>query len=291
MVGCIWIETMVWSEPTLSGEKMKARCLHSATLLSDQKTILVIGGTTGRTQSDDIVYIDTETWNVQITQGGFGYPGDGIAGHAAILIEPDQLFVFGGRYSTTGHASPDVHIFNTARKEWSLMTTDGKSIPRAGHTATLLTSTDGKTYIGVFGGKNTEDNVNQKLAMFDPTTYLWKKLESYGKGPSKPRFFHSTVVHKSVLLFIGGKLESSDEGMHSIYSFDTKTSKWKKIKNLRRISFGPLYGLSATSYKSNIVIFGGCSSKIANNDVHIMSVEEAAAMDPEDDGNEDPDLP
>eukprot|EP00002_Diphylleia_rotans_P013209 TRINITY_DN2573_c0_g1_i2.p1 TRINITY_DN2573_c0_g1~~TRINITY_DN2573_c0_g1_i2.p1 ORF type:complete len:375 (+),score=53.44 TRINITY_DN2573_c0_g1_i2:68-1192(+) len=272
------LQTMTWTKPTLSGDTFTPRCLHSATLLTDQKTIVVIGGTSGRQQCDEVVYINTETWHVDSFQGIDRFPGNGIAGHAVVYTPPHEIFVFGGRYTTTGHAGAETHIFNTESRTWNEVSATGKILPRAGHSATVLTGADGKQYVGLFGGKNSDGTVDEKIIVFDLNFSNYSKLETHGKGPSKSRFFHAAIVHRSILLFIGGKTEISDEGMESIYTFDTKNSKWKKIKDRKLLSLNGRYGHSATLHKGNIVIFGGCHSRTSYNDVHILHVEEASGL-------------
>eukprot|EP00002_Diphylleia_rotans_P008398 TRINITY_DN181_c0_g2_i10.p2 TRINITY_DN181_c0_g2~~TRINITY_DN181_c0_g2_i10.p2 ORF type:complete len:366 (+),score=79.01 TRINITY_DN181_c0_g2_i10:61-1158(+) len=266
------LDTMEWSEPPMKGDAPSPRALHTATLSADGKAIFIIGGSNELKQLDDVYVLYCDTWTFELLSRGQDFPGGALAGHSTTLINGLFLYVIGGRQSDCERASSSVHSFNIATRTWTKVETTNQMIPRAAHTATLLSSRGGKEYIVIYGGKNGDSNVDEKFILFDVVDHSWNRLESSGKSPGKPRMFHATVIVGSVFLIIGGKRETSDDGISSTYAFDLETSCWRKFKQDEHSSFKGRYGHTAVYYNRRVYIFGGCHNRKCFNDLHILSI-------------------
>lgn len=109
-----------WVNPSVSGCIPKVRTGHSATLLADQKTILVYGGWDPNMEEedggndedmifDDSYYLDTETWtwrtgpkpSFAADESPAENGGGRRVGHTSVLVEGEnnnsEVLVFGGR--------------------------------------------------------------------------------------------------------------------------------------------------------------------------------------------------
>lgn len=106
-----------WFHPTVSGILPSPRSGHSATLLEDNKTILIYGGwdpheeDSQKSKNEDIIYgdtylLDTESWSwrpgpkPKFVRSSGPNGGKHRVGHSAVLVpglDETQVLVFGGR--------------------------------------------------------------------------------------------------------------------------------------------------------------------------------------------------
>jgi len=93
--------TMEWSQPQLSGVKLKARCCHQATILDETK-IAIFGGRSGFDENSEkvqeILILDTKSWAVNSIDLLYGLNSLCISGAvtAPIQHEDGQIWIFGG---------------------------------------------------------------------------------------------------------------------------------------------------------------------------------------------------
>jgi len=104
-------DSLAWSQPTLSGATFKPRCQHQTVLLEDTK-LVIFGGRNGLGKEaekvQEILILDTITWNVTSIDLLYGLSSLCICGHVAASITHDdgKIWIFGGQDNN------NVRIFN-----------------------------------------------------------------------------------------------------------------------------------------------------------------------------------
>lgn len=192
---------------TTTGSLNMARYHHTATLLSDGLSVLVIGGTTS--ENDDRITAEVYTEDV------WSYTTNDMNVtryyHAAVLLSDGNVLVAGG--STTNddwlsihfveHALSSVEIYNSTTRTFSLARF--MACERVKLTLTLLPS--GQVLAtGGFGPTTNECPLVSEL--YDPTTDQWMSTHLL----NSVRYGHTTVlINNSVVLAISGKADDFTE--------------------------------------------------------------------------------
>ena len=158
-------QTGIWRT---TSSMINAKSFHTATLLSNNK-VLVVGGKTGRDYNGDTVCDYAEVYDVEIGSWT-SIRGPGVYAHAAVLMDNGQVLVTGG--GTVGgyssRPSPTSTIYSSNTNNWS--DTELMSGSLSNHTCTKLP--DGK--ILVAGGSPYQEN--SIFQIFDPVLKKWSAL-------------------------------------------------------------------------------------------------------------------
>jgi Galactose oxidase, central domain len=207
--------------PTVTGEIPTGRSGHTATVLSSNHLMVVIGGVRANSYQRGVCLLDTNRWTwispPQI-QGDAPRPR---SYHTATLVprpkssQKEWIVVFGGNDRDTSFNTVHILEVNTATNQWSWIhpvVSGDIPMPRTGHVAVL---TDDQTTIVIQGGwdpnSDDDDDAEEESLLddcysLDTTTWVWTKLESTSSNISCARVGHRAVYHDDQIHVFGGRL-------------------------------------------------------------------------------------
>ncbi|MFP2906329.1 hypothetical protein ACLESD_14945 [Pyxidicoccus sp. 3LFB2] len=127
---------------------LSARAYHTATLLSDGRGVLVIGGVSVESTETSYSYVPVPSAELYMDGDiGFGWtaapPSGRFFGHTATLLKDGRVLKVGGSTTYLGAGSTVVELYDPKTRTWE--TGPSMTYPRSGHTATLLL--DGRVLI------------------------------------------------------------------------------------------------------------------------------------------------
>jgi hypothetical protein len=207
---------------TPTGSLVVARGLHTATLLPDNK-VLVVYGSNSSAYTEAAGYVGLSSIEVYDAGTGtfteiVGDSGLGIYGHTATLLQNGNVLLAGGFVNSVWDYGPSTSynvagLYDSATGVFS--GTGNMTANRGGHTATLLTN--GKVLIA--GGADT-DPTGMGLAsaeLYDPSTGTFTQTGSMAVG----RYLHTaTLLQNGKVLIVGGALTSSSEPVATAEVYD-----------------------------------------------------------------------
>ena len=210
---------------TPTGSLVVARGLHTATLLPDNK-VLVVYGSNSSAYTEAAGYVGLSSIEVYDAGTGtfteiVGDSGLGIYGHTATLLQNGNVLLAGGFVNSVWDYGPSTSynvagLYDSATGVFS--GTGNMTANRGGHTATLLAN--GKVLIA--GGADT-DPTGTGLAsaeLYDPSTGTFTQTGSMAVG----RFLHTaTLLQNGRVLIVGGALTSSSEPVATAEVYDPDT--------------------------------------------------------------------
>ncbi len=210
---------------TPTGSLVVARGLHTATLLPDNK-VLVVYGSNSSAYTEAAGYVGLSSIEVYDAGTGtfteiVGDSGLGIYGHTATLLQNGNVLLAGGFVNSVWDYGPSTSynvagLYDSATGVFS--GTGNMTANRGGHTATLLAN--GKVLIA--GGADT-DPTGTGLAsaeLYDPSTGTFTQTGSMAVG----RFLHTaTLLQNGKVLIVGGALTSSSEPVATAEVYDPAT--------------------------------------------------------------------
>lgn len=172
-------------------------------------------------------------------------------------IEPTskQIFLFGGKDSTTSFLKDDEWIYDTSFEKWTQCNNSIKPSPRWGHSLSFIS----KNKFLLYGGQLQDSTFSDETWIFDLTSKNWQLLNP-SNNPSG-RAWHSIVsIGNDKVLLFGGKADKSNSD--ETWIFDLKLNSWELISTKNKPS-----GLAGHSLclidTSKVLLFGGATS--ANN--------------------------
>ena len=176
-----------------------ARCLHSATLLTNG-CVLVVGGygnsINGYLNSAELFNPATGAWSSAGTLPPIGTYPNAHVGHTATLLTNGLVIVAGGMDAVNLFSSAE--LFNPNSLSWTF--TGFMNIPRAYHTATLLTN----GMVLVAGGLGCCYSTNSSLAsaeLYNPASGTWTNT---GSMTSTRKYHTATLLANGKVLVAGG---------------------------------------------------------------------------------------
>jgi hypothetical protein len=182
-----------------------ARSSHTATLLPNGKVLLVGGDTMPSGQTASAELFDPLSGTFAAT-GSMSAPR---SGHTATLLSNGKVLIAGGvncpitcsTYSSAELYDPSTGTFSP---------TGNLTVPRNGHTATLLTS--GRVLIA--GGTTDGTNAIVNAELYDPSTGQFIQTSAM----VNPRqFFTATLLNSGRVLFAGGLVGGAVTSTAEIY--------------------------------------------------------------------------
>lgn len=209
----------IWTKTDNLGSN---RVMHSATLLSDGK-VLVVGGTrhaprdfftaTSFLRTAEIYDPALGTWR------GTGDMQAARGNHTATLLANGKVLVAGG-FGENGVPLGTSEIFDPATGAWT-RTAGNLSTSRAHHTASVLSN--GK--ILIVGGVGTGNSILNSTEIFDPATLLWTRARTLGTG----RWAHTeTFLPGGKVLIAGGYGAPGSTIQNTAELYDAAADTWTR---------------------------------------------------------------
>ena len=180
-----------------AGIMLVARTGHATTLLPTGQ-VLVTGGwnSTGPIDTAELFYPNTDQWSLT------GNMNVARTGHSATSLGNGDVLVAGGYGNGGVQASAEIYHLDQTTGQGGWVNANNLHVPRAGHTATLLSS--GRVFVA---GGEADDGMLTSSEQYDATTGQWTLMGSL----DVPRSFHTaTLLQDGSLLVTGGTLLRSD---------------------------------------------------------------------------------
>lgn len=127
-----------------------------------------------------------------------------------------------------------------------------------------------KDYLYLYGGfYNILTPFLQDFYKYHPITQKWNLISN--ENPPKGRSSHSTHIYKDQLILFGGSTSFiTDKNDVWFYNFDKK--EWKQLFTKGEPP-KPRQFQGSCLLDNNLIIFGGFCSRVAVNDLHVLSLE------------------
>ena len=271
-------ESVEWVKPKIGQPDYapSPRWRHSANLMPNGKAIFVFGGMSSGARFDDCYLLSTSStfrWSIPKVTGAVPEPR---ANHTMTLVG-ETFFCLGG-YGGKGYARQmfnDLHAFDTAKLEWSKVTTSGKvPDPRSNHATISI-----KNQLFVLGGRSFTDTYND-LHVLDLDAMKWSQEKSV--TTPEPLYNHSGVGCMAVptwkAFFFGGRSggytteEDTRKYSDQVLVLDADNMQWMEP---------PIIGAPPTaredttlvydSKNSRMILFGGWADDL-HSDIHCLDV-------------------
>lgn len=212
-------DTLTWGT---TGDLVRGRSSHSATLLSDGN-VLVVGGTSSTVHGQPALtseLFDTEASTWTEIDGPFFNRSQ----HTATLLHDGNVVVVGGMVPTDVGETDAVEVYDAATGTWSAVGT--VRVPRRyGHTATTLK--DGRVL--VTGGYSAEHGYLDAVEIYDPSTRVWSDAASL----STRRLAHTaTLLPDGKVLVAGGQSADGPVTEDSAELYDPTSEAWTSTGSL-----------------------------------------------------------
>lgn len=160
----------------------------------------------------------------------------------------------------------DMLLYDTVKNEWlGLPVDDTVPSPRAAHSCATLENDVGFLYGGRHKTKRLDDLYTIAL-----DSYQWTEIIAREPKPNG-RSWHSLSAVDDKHLFLFGGLTTDGKVLGDGWLFSTNTNKWKNVQYLE--SDAKRWHTSCQGiYQGQIIIFGGCQSKLYEDEVHLDEV-------------------
>ncbi len=226
------------------------RSIHTSTLLSSGK-VLVVGGQTAGGLTAEVYEPTAGTWTSTPP-----LPDAHMDWHTATRLMDGKVLVVGGISDSAGTKSAAADLYDPGPGTWS--TTGSLSPGRYGHTATLLA--DGRVLVAG-GDSGPTATATASVEIYDPLTRVW----TAGASMASPRTFHTaTLLLDGRVLVAGGR--DALGGAASAEIYDPGTGVWATVGSMH----GPRLSHSATLLLDGTVFVAGGTS---NGSTYLATAE------------------
>lgn len=127
-----------------------------------------------------------------------------------------------------------------------------------------------KNFIVIYGGT---DRRNQKFSsdiyFVDSKTGFWYHNRPGIDQEPEPRYMHSAVVYKNLMVIHGGISCRDGSILSDTWSFDFIDGKWKNVNFNQKNIIVPRFGHTAVMVKQFMFIFGGLTYKTLNDQISL----------------------
>ncbi|KAJ0980678.1 hypothetical protein J5N97_008933 [Dioscorea zingiberensis] len=194
--------------------------------------------------------------------------------HGAAVIQ-DKMYIFGGNHN--GRYLSDLQVLDLKTLTWSKIeatTTTGSPdsstslpvAPCAGHSLISW----GNKVISI-AGHTKDPSETIKVKEFDPQTYTWSTLKTYGKPPISRGGQSVTLVGTTLVIF-GGE-DAKRNLLNDLHILDLETMTWDEIDAIGTPP-SPRSGHAAACHADRyLLIFGGGSHATCFNDLHVLDLK------------------
>ncbi|XP_043709795.1 acyl-CoA-binding domain-containing protein 4-like isoform X2 [Telopea speciosissima] len=260
-----------WVQPSISGQRPKARYEHGAAVVQD--TMYIFGGNhNGRYLSDlQVLDLRSLTWSrVEVKAGTeslespSAVPMAPCAGHSLIPWENKLISIAG--HTKDPLETVTVKALDLQTCTWSTLKTYGKPpVSRGGQSVTLV----GSTTLVMFGGEDAKRALLNDLHILDLETMTWDEIDAVGVPPS-PRSDHAAAVHaeRYLLIFGGGSHATCFNDLHVL---DLQTMEWSRPTQQGDIP-SPRAGHAGVTVGENWFIAGGGNNKSGASETVVLNM-------------------
>jgi hypothetical protein len=199
------------------GQMLTPRVSHAAVLLSDGRTLVTGGWTSGGTTARAEVYDPVQDRFIGVDQMAVAR-----ASHVAVPLRDQRVLIIGGEVRT-GVALSLAEIFDPARSRFA--TTNAMQAARSFHVGVPLA--DGRVLVA--GGLSANGEVLRSAEIFDPATGDFRPTGDM----SAPRYKHAAAVLRDGRVLVVGGSDGKRERISSTEIFDPATGRFSPGPRLR----------------------------------------------------------
>ena len=249
-----------------------ARELHTATLLDDNMSVLVVGGSDGNATVGHVPYLTTSELYQNGSWSNAGTLHQARIGHTATQLKGGRVLVTGGfiveyvwdgkQYQLVYKYFRECELWDPASKTWSPAASLKHA--RANHTATRLTTGPNAGKVMVAGGED-QNGTLRSYEIYDPdnnSTTIYPTDKHPRKHLLRPSAGHTATLLKdgTVLLVAGG-----NPYLSQLYvpETDSETDSWIKTGGRGTLE-NPRQGHAATLLNDKdgrVLVTGGGASQ------------------------------
>ncbi len=251
---------------TATGTMNRRRVVHTATLLSDGR-VLVVGGETEPAQPTTSEVFDPAMGSWVMA----GSPTDtpALYGHSATRLADGSVLIAGGARYGSGQYLATAARFDPGTNTWSR--TGDMNVARGLHTSTLLR--DGTVL--VVGGQTIGVEWTATAELYDPATDSWSLTGSLATRRSD----HVTALlpDGTVLVAGGTTFTTTYQSVASAERYDPSTGVWSPAGSL---STGRSFAAASPMAGGKVVVSGGFTHggpQLASADVYDLETNSWAA--------------
>ncbi|RMZ80940.1 hypothetical protein DV737_g2781, partial [Chaetothyriales sp. CBS 132003] len=214
-------------------------------------------------------YAEEQAKFLKVTEKPCGAPSP--RSSCTVLASPSnrsELFIFGGEFMDSNgicHFYNDLFVYNSAKGEFSQVTSPNSPPPRSGH-AWCRSGNTGKIYMGFGEFSSPKQGIFyhfNSFYMLDPDTREWAQMEPKGKGRSPPaRSGHRMTYWKNFILLFGGFQDTSQQTkyLNDTWVYDCRENVWHEMKAPAATQKpDPRSSFSFLPHESGAVLYGGYS--------------------------------
>ena len=248
-------ESLVWTQPRVTGVVPDVRQYHSAVLLENR--MFVFGGYNGGSWLSDLLCLDLRVsmWKRPKVSGDLPTAKEG----HSMSVHTAWLYIFGG---WDGSAVSDLYRFHTDYSKWEKLVVAGPSPAVCGHSMSVVND-----QLYVFGGYTGEGWSRDMYRLsLTQDTFTWELLQT--QGNPKARGYHSAVVVSRFVLIYAGY-----NGTHilgDLLAFDTEAKAWSFPDPFTDHTLDARNAHTMTRLGSELYLFGGYNGFRDTNDLHIL---------------------
>ncbi|XP_043721442.1 acyl-CoA-binding domain-containing protein 4-like isoform X2 [Telopea speciosissima] len=259
-----------WVQPSISGQRPKARYEHGAAVVQDK--MYIFGGNHNGRYLNDLQVLDLRnlTWSrievkarPESLESLSPVPMAPCAGHSLIPWENKLISIAG--HTKDPSETVTVKAFDLQTCHWSTLKTYGKPpVSRGGQSVTLAGST-----LVMFGGEDANRALLNDFHILDLETMTWDEIEAAGVPPS-PRSDHAAAVHaeRYLLIFGGGSHATCFNDLHVL---DLQNMEWSKPMQQGDIP-SPRAGHAGVTVGENWFIAGGGNNKSGVSETVVLNM-------------------
>ena len=271
------ILTKLWIKLEINNNKPmpQERAAHAAAV-DDNSVMMIYGGSTknGGLAEDEIwlLYLNEGKevegeWKRYQTNNSIS-PGPRY-GHSLNYMKP-YFVLFGGNFNPS--LSNDIWIININEKlgEWKkiIFKNDVGPSPRLYHTSLKCNYGKNNGILLIFGGRDSNENPLNDiwgLSLNDDDSWSWNRGIIKNNDEMIPRYNHSMVFYKELMIIIGGRGHHSNNIPLPTEVYNTDTYELFKFAGI------PMNRQASFIYQTNIFLYGGFNSKTPNQSIGNLS--------------------
>ncbi|XP_068662126.1 acyl-CoA-binding domain-containing protein 4-like [Aristolochia californica] len=266
-------------EPVVDVEMNHSR-LESVTpngsSLPEPKTISAENGSL-ETQDKDVVLEglgSVEIYDQWIAPSVSGQRPKARYEHGAAVIL-DKMYVFGGNHN--GRYLNDLQVLDLKTLTWSKVDAKVAAEPSESLSLVSLAPCAGHSLVAwgskilSIAGHTKDPSETVTVKEFDPHTWTWSNLRTYGKAPVSRGGQSVTLVGTSLVMF-GGQ-DAKRSLLNDLHILDLETMTWDDIDAIGLRPSPRSDHTAAVHAERYLLIFGGGSHATCFNDLHVLDLQ------------------
>jgi hypothetical protein len=230
--------TGTWSQlPSASAQVPPARSEYCAAYDPKTQRLIVFGGTTS-TEGGAMTTTSGETWAYDPATNEWANlrpsgPTPSARGNCVMASDPQsgKMLMYGGsRLPVFAEDLTHTWTYDTLTNTWSDLQTAPPAIATTTECPMVYDPSSKMVFMFSFEDDKQGEGFITTVWALDSTADAWTRVDtSGGPPPARAREAITYDPHRSEFLLFGGYTVFPSEGLHDLWSFDPKKSKWTEL--------------------------------------------------------------